>query len=503
MPYIDVDLLSWGALAIVPSKLAKTAFFNSFGFELGFKKKVRELGKRACKASEAQNRQDWEDRCLREYLSGLREPYENVVIVSQLRHAKKKVTRIEAEIEQAHTNRESLAVIAGLKEQRAKFVENVEELIKAVAKHFREDLRLPTEMVIQQYIRDVFNTLGGINSKREAVPGLKHLPKDVRDGRRGLNWLTFVRALNRPRFLTVEPSIAQPKETPSNYLADGSTKTFSDVYSHDWKGKMNGLFRINDKVNRHGWEDKPYRRKIKHLYAVIEQTLIPDIAKIWESELGEAACRYIWAAPAFDSSNFSVLEKASKNHNEARQTSIKQKSIACRTKIIVPRIRTGGDIKFSETATDTVTLLHQLVALIPQVTPVIPNSGLRDEDIVRLIGHVRLGIDERERVSMMRRLKKLLTEPHRCMSLVKAGPNEDLPIADLWGDLRTHDETKDGSSLSFYRTSHIPMLPVFDDLMSLKCLDGFYEVVEQAISKDKEEREEQEESESGSESESV
>ncbi|KAG9662622.1 hypothetical protein KCV03_g9977, partial [Aureobasidium melanogenum] len=60
MPYINVDSMSWGALAVVPCKLAKTAFFNSFGFELGFKKKVRELGKRACKASEVQNRQDWE-----------------------------------------------------------------------------------------------------------------------------------------------------------------------------------------------------------------------------------------------------------------------------------------------------------------------------------------------------------------------------------------------------------------------------------------------------------
>lgn len=31
----------------------------------------------------------------------------------------------------------------------------------------------------------------------------------------------------------------------------------------------------------------------------------------------------------------------------------------------------------------------------------------------------------------MRRLKRLLIEPHRYISLIKVGPNEDLPIANL------------------------------------------------------------------------
>ena len=504
MPYIDVDLLLWGVLAIKPSKLGKTAFSNSFGFELGFKKKVRQLGKDASKASEVLNRQDWEDRCLREYLSRLREPHENIKIVSQLRHAKKKVVRITSEIEQARADKALPAAIADLEKQKDLFDGNVEMLFKAVANHFREDLRLPTEMVIQQYIRDVFMTLAGTKSdKREAVPGLKNLSKAVLDGRRGLNWLTFAKAFSQLKQLIVPPLISLVKEEPSNlHQGNATSKTLSKTYTFDWKGRMDGLFRINDNVTRHRWEDKPYRKKTRHLYAIIEQTLIPDIAKIWESELGEAACRYLWAVPSFDSSNFSAIQQPSKKNSEASQASIKKRSIGHRTKINVPRFRPSTKIKFSKDDMETANLLHDLIRLIPNVKPDIPNSGFKDEEIGQMIKHIRLGQDDYERDSMVSKLKAFLTRPHVYMDVAKTakGKEGDLPTPDLWGNARLYELEKDRSHFSFGTTAEVPLLPIFDDLMSLKCLEDFYHEVEEAIDRDKEEGAEEEDLESEQES---
>jgi hypothetical protein len=99
---------------------------------------------------------------------------------------------------------------------------------------------------------------------------------------------------------------------------------------------MDGLFRVHNNITRHGWENKLYRKKIRYIYTMIKEVLHDDVAKFWEAELGEAACRYIWAVPSFDSSNFSILEKPSKNHIAERQVAIKRRSVARRTKILVP-----------------------------------------------------------------------------------------------------------------------------------------------------------------------
>jgi hypothetical protein len=77
MPFVNMDLLSWEVLAIQPTKLAKTAFFNSFGLELGFKRKLRETRSEALKASQLLDQEEQWQACLRQYLEGLKSQYEN------------------------------------------------------------------------------------------------------------------------------------------------------------------------------------------------------------------------------------------------------------------------------------------------------------------------------------------------------------------------------------------------------------------------------------------
>ena len=137
-----------------------------------------------------------------------------------------------------------------LEERKKDFELEVEKASTRAAQHFGKALRLPTEIIIQQYIRDVFEALAGTGSKnRDAVLGLKNLSKDILDGRRGLNWLTFKTALSSPGRMDARPLIARPSLSTPHGKGDGPV--FSNVYTHDWLGRMNGLFRINDNVNRH------------------------------------------------------------------------------------------------------------------------------------------------------------------------------------------------------------------------------------------------------------
>jgi hypothetical protein len=498
MPFIDTDLMLWEVLAIQPSKLTKTAFFGSFGFELGFKSKVRQLGQGALKASEIQIRHNREEKHLREYLTRVRRRPGNGVVVQELRHAKRRVDNVTNDIEQAQAQGASRQIITELEERKKEFELEAEKASAHAAQHFGKALRLPTEIIIQQYIRDVFEALAGTGSKnRDAVPGLKNLSKDVLDGRRGLNWLTFKTALSSPGRMDTRPLIARPSLNTPNGKGDGPV--FSNVYTHDWLGRMNGLFRINDNVNRHSWENKPYRKKIRHLYALIKQVLTPHIAEVWESELPKVACRYLWAVPSFDSSNFSALEKASKQHSEAKQAEIRAKSTWQRTQIILPRFLPEGKVKYSKDTAEIVELLDILIGAIPETKSKVPIAGFSDEEICQLIGYLRLDLREEEQVSLMFRLKKLLARPHRHMNLVKMDPrqreHEELP------NIRTYDHGRNVAPwtakkgklpFDFRTTVRVPLLPVFEDLMSLKCLEDFYREVQEAIDKEEEEREEEE-----------
>jgi hypothetical protein len=121
-----------------------------------------------------------------------------------------------------------------------------------------------------------------------------------------------------------------------------------------------------------------------------------------------------------------------------------------------------------------------------------------------MIEHVRLGLDEDERGLMVSRLKEFLTEPHVYMDVVKNANDEenDLLAPDLWGNANLYDLEEDRSYFNIDETADVPLLPIFEDLMSLKCLEAFYHEVEQAIDRDEEERAEEEEEDSESEQDS-
>ena len=168
--------------------------------------------------------------------------------------------------------------------------------------------------------------------------------------------------------------------------------------------------------------------------------LTPHIAEVWESELPKAACRYLWAVLSFDSSNFSALEKASKQHSEAKQAEIRARSTWQRTQIILPRFLPKGKVKYSKETAEIVEMLNILIGAIPETKSKVPIAGFSDEEISQLIGHLRLDLKEEEQVSLMFRLKKLLARPHRYMNLVKMDPrqreHEELP------SIRTYDHRR-------------------------------------------------------------
>jgi hypothetical protein len=495
MPFVNMDLLSWEVLAIRPTKLAKTAFFNSFGFELGFKRKFGKTGSEALKASQLLDQEEQWQACLRQHLEGLRLPYDNQNVMYRVRYGTGRLQEATVALETAEANREPQKQLAWLRSEKKRIETKLESVRVGLADRFREQLRLPTELAIQAYIQDVFRTLAGVNSQRLPVPGVRKLPKDVTDGRRGLTWFTFVQAFSPPGNLSVEPSLAQPKAYAPNQQqsSDGSSSTFAHLYSHDWKGKMDGLFRVHDNITRHGWENKPYRQKIRRMYIMIKEALHDDVAKFWEAELGEAACRYIWAVPSFDSSNFSVLEKPSKNHTAEQQAAIKRRSVARRTKLLVPQMHTNRSPKLAKAEIEDINLLRDLTMLIPRVMKRLPNAGLDDETIMNLIGQVRLGLEESEKTDMVERLKALLAKPHQYMELMK--PGAELPRATMWGNERKYadpgEEQGNRLPVTLGFTAGVPLLPIFNDLMQMKLADEFHNSLQDMI--DEREREQEDE----------
>lgn len=505
MPFVSMDLLSWEVLAIQPTKLAKTAFFNSFGFELGFKRKLRELGSEALKASQALDQEEQWQVCLRQYLESLRPPSENKKAVARVKHGIERLEEVTTDLQTAETRRECNAELTRLRGEVKRIETKLALARTQLADQFREQLRIPTELAIQGYIQDVFKTLAGVNSKRLPVPGVRKLPKDVIDGRRGLTWYTFVQAFSPPGNLSVEPSLAQPKDfAPNQKSSSGIDSTFAQSYSHDWKGKMDGLFRVHDNITRHSWETKPYRERIRRIFAMIEETLHIETAKAWEAELGEAACRYIWAVPSFDSSNFSVLEKSSKNHTTEHQAAIKTRSVARRTKIIVPQIHTDRLPKLAKDEIDGITLLHDITRVIPREMGRLPNAGLDDETIIDLVGHVRLGLEMNEKRAMVKSLKDLLARPHEHMELMK--PGAELPRVTLWGNQDKYadlgEDQKNRLPMTAGFTANVPILPIFNDLMQLKSADRFYDDLQDMVDKREQEQEEEADMEEESSSES-
>jgi hypothetical protein len=469
MPFVNIDLLSWEVLAIQPTKLTKTAFFNSFGFELGFKRKLGETGSEALKASQLLDQEEQWQACLRQYLEGLKPLHDIPRFVRRIEYGTRRVQETTMALKTAETNREPEKQLVWLRSEKKRIADNLEWARGVLADEFRESLRKPTELAIQAYIQDVFKTLSGVDSWRLPVPGVRKLPKEVTDGRRGLTWFTFVQAFSQPKNLSVEPSLAQPKAYAPNQQqsTNGSNSTFAHLYSHDWKGKMDGLFRVHDNITRHGWENKPYRQKIRRIYTMIKEALHDDVAKFWEAELGEAACRYIWAVPSFDSSNFSVLEKPSKNHTAEQQAAIKRRSVARRTKLLVPQMHTNRSPKLAKAEIEDINLLRDLTMLIPRVMKRLPNAGLDDETIMNLIGQVRLGLEESEKTDMVERLKALLAKPHQYMELMK--PGAELPRATMWGNERKYadpgEEQEDRLPVTLGFTAGVPLLPIFNDLM--------------------------------------
>lgn len=520
MPFVNMDLLSWEVLAIQPTKLAKTAFFNSFGFELGFKRKLGEIGSEALKASQLLDQEEQWQACLRKYLEGLwpsrddpnavrQVVYDNESAVHRVVYGTRRLEETAVALKTAVVNGEPQKQLAWLKSENERIAKKLAWARGGLADRFREQLRLPTELAIQAYIQDVFKTLAGVNSQRLPVPGVKKLPKDVTNGRRGLTWFTFVQAFSPPGHLSIEPSLAQPKEHAPNQQqsSNGSTSTFADSYTHDWKGKMDGLFRVHDNVTRNGWENKPYRQKIRRMYTMIKEALHEEVAKFWEAELGEAACRYIWAVPSYDSSNFSVLEQPSKNHKPEQREAIRKKSVARRTKLLVPQMHTNRLPKLAKDEIEDLNLLRELTMLIPRVMKRLPNAGLDDETIMNLIGRIRLGFEESEKRDMLERLRVLLARPDRYMELMK--PGTEVPRATMWGTLRQYadpeedEENKLPMTLGF--TANVPLFPIFNDLMQMRSADEFYNNLQDMIDEREREREEEvdmeEESSSGSEDE--
>jgi hypothetical protein len=513
MPFIDADLLSWEVLAIKPSKLAKTAFFHSFGFELGFKRKVSEFGTSATKASGKQIRRNLEDKCLREYFQSLMALPGSHQLIADLRTTKFKIYDCSKTLRNA-TARGDRRTIKVSERQKADAYTAMNAQRKLVADHFRDGLMLPTELVIQQYIRDVFRTLRGSkgSNSRASVAGLKNLQPDVRDGRRGLTWLTFAHAFSDPEKLNAFPDIIESRDEATNSHSGGKEKTVANAYPYDWKGRMDALFRIKDDVKRGSWNVEIYRRKTRDIYAMMRSVMTPDVAEIWESELGEAACRYLWAVPSFNSSNFSVLGPKSGSNNPQTQSPLETaRDVGYRTKIIVPRIGPNKDCKFSKDDSSSAEVLARLMTLIPRRRSVIPNAGFEDNEIVRLIKKIYLNTLG-EATQMKDDLKLFLLEAHQCLQLIKPGTKGNVLPMILMADTAkgsSSQTARDGGKLlglSIFpkgqSLGQLPLVPVFEDVMSLQELDAFYSLVQEAIDKDQEENEEQDQSTSESESES-
>jgi hypothetical protein len=159
MPFVNMDLLSWEVLAIQPTKLAKTAFFNSFGFELGFKRKLGETGSEALKASQLLDKEEQWQACLRQYLKDLQSTYDNQNAAYRVRHGTGRLQEATAALETAEINREPQKQLVWLRSEKKRIEAKLESARVGLADRFREQLRLPTELAVQAYIQDVFTTL--------------------------------------------------------------------------------------------------------------------------------------------------------------------------------------------------------------------------------------------------------------------------------------------------------------------------------------------------------
>lgn len=148
MPFVNMDLLLWEVLAIQPTKLAKTAFFNSFGFELGFKRKLRETRSEAQKASQLLDQEEQWQVCLRQYLKGLKPLHDILRLVRRIKYGTRRVQETTMALKTAETNREPEKQLEWLRSEKKRIADNLKWARSVLANAFREPLRKPTKLAI-------------------------------------------------------------------------------------------------------------------------------------------------------------------------------------------------------------------------------------------------------------------------------------------------------------------------------------------------------------------
>ena len=152
MPFINIDLLLWQVLAIQLTKLAKTAFFSSFSFKLGFKRKLRELKSKALKASQMLDYEEQQQNSLNKHLKSLRLPIDNKRVVMRVKLVRENLHKLKSSLETIEAGQGRYAELAALRDKEGKLMIKLKLAQIRLANQFREQLQLLTKLAIQAYI---------------------------------------------------------------------------------------------------------------------------------------------------------------------------------------------------------------------------------------------------------------------------------------------------------------------------------------------------------------
>jgi hypothetical protein len=204
--------------------------------------------------------------------------------------------------------------------------------------HLRTSFVMMTELIVQQYIRDILQLV----LLPRAIADCQHGDNVVRQrSKRLVDKLSDVESYNLDgfapfplaSFLGFRPyAVAARPPHSSGHTRNGAVTHFPDYNQQgwrDWAGKLQGLFEWGDDRDPkklRGWDHYPFRRLVRRFYGLVVQQRGEAMAARFLEELGDNAGQYLWMIPNYDHDHIAVMRKASSHHTAETRREIQSQS---------------------------------------------------------------------------------------------------------------------------------------------------------------------------------
>ena len=192
--------------------------------------------------------------------------------------------------------------------------------------------RLGAELVVQQYILDVYALLRGRFENTHGVGSfLADADAYTQQGLRGLCYES-VRAiiLEAPHIVLVKGASRNGKSLLDRYFTGLWWQRLAGLHSLD-DHQVNGL-------KQRAWERNPFREKARKLVELVRQTGGPNAVAAFGQDVVRIFREKLWIVPQYDIDKLSVLRKASRHNAVETQERLKELTDLSRTNWTMPQL---------------------------------------------------------------------------------------------------------------------------------------------------------------------